>query len=103
LLLLHLQSLDVLAEVVAVTLELSCEELLFGFSLDNWDNYVEQASAHATCLRNTKSAFQPAYVMSCCVASCTHCQCGAVRPLQAGSHEQAKGIQGYLYLSGHRA
>jgi hypothetical protein len=32
----------VLAEVVAVTLELSCEELLFGFSLDNWDDYVEQ-------------------------------------------------------------
>lgn len=40
------QSIEVLAEVVAVTLELSCEELMFSFSLDNWDNYVEQVSAH---------------------------------------------------------
>ncbi|KAF6261116.1 hypothetical protein COO60DRAFT_1637017 [Scenedesmus sp. NREL 46B-D3] len=38
----HMQSLDVLAEVVAVTLELSCDELLFGFSLDNWDDFAEQ-------------------------------------------------------------
>jgi hypothetical protein len=44
---LSLQSLDVLAEVVAVTLELSCEELLFGFSLDNWDDYVEQVRTHS--------------------------------------------------------
>lgn len=38
----HIQSVDVVAEVVAVTLELSNEELMFSFSLDNWDNYVEK-------------------------------------------------------------
>eukprot|EP00878_Enallax_costatus_P027731 GHUV01029880.1.p1 GENE.GHUV01029880.1~~GHUV01029880.1.p1 ORF type:complete len:262 (+),score=98.63 GHUV01029880.1:1719-2504(+) len=38
-----MQSIDVVAEVVAVTLELSTEELMFAFSLDNWDDYVEKS------------------------------------------------------------
>lgn len=38
----HIQTVDVVAEVIAVTLELSREELMFAFSLDNWDNYVEK-------------------------------------------------------------
>jgi hypothetical protein len=38
------QPLEVLADVVAVTLHLSSEELLFSFSLDNWDEFVEQVS-----------------------------------------------------------
>lgn len=54
---LPLQSLDVLAEVVAVTLELSCEELLFGFSLENWDDYVEQVGALGTCTAVWSPAF----------------------------------------------
>eukprot|EP00775_Hariotina_reticulata_P012144 gene12144-12282_t len=37
-----MQPLDVLADVVAVTLHLSSEELLFSFSLDNWEDFVEQ-------------------------------------------------------------
>ena len=56
---LPLQSLDVLAEVVAVTLELSCEELLFGFSLDNWDDYVEQVGALDACTVVWFPGFQP--------------------------------------------
>lgn len=39
-----MQPLEVLADVVAVTLHLSSEELLFSFSLDNWDEFVEQVS-----------------------------------------------------------
>jgi hypothetical protein len=71
--LLLLQSLDVLAEVVAVTLELSCEELLFGFSLDNWDNYVEQVGIllYAVVLCTT---LQPQ------LSTCKNCQgCSAAK------------------------
>jgi hypothetical protein len=39
-----LQPLLVTADVVPVTLEVSDEELMFSFSLDNWDDYVEQVS-----------------------------------------------------------
>lgn len=35
----------VAADVVPVTLDLSDEELLFSFSLDNWDDHVQQVRA----------------------------------------------------------
>lgn len=38
------QPLLVAADVVPVTLDVSDEELLFTFSLDNWDDHVQQAS-----------------------------------------------------------
>jgi hypothetical protein len=43
-LLLCMQPLLVAADVVPVTLDVSDEELLFTFSLDNWDDHVQQAS-----------------------------------------------------------
>jgi hypothetical protein len=62
---LFLQSLDVLAEVVAVTLELSCEELLFGFSLDNWDDFVEQVCTLGSCYSTQSCAATAAYEQRC--------------------------------------
>lgn len=37
-----LQSILVSADVVPVTLDVSDEELVFTFSVDNWDDHVEQ-------------------------------------------------------------
>lgn len=39
------------ADVVPVTLEVSDEELLFSFSLDNWDDHVEQVNVLCTCMQ----------------------------------------------------
>lgn len=36
------QSVEVVADVVAVSLELSADELLFAFGPDNWEHHVEQ-------------------------------------------------------------
>ncbi len=38
----NLQMLDVAAEVVPVSLDLSSEEMSFAFSFDNWDPHVDQ-------------------------------------------------------------
>jgi hypothetical protein len=50
------QSLLLTADVVPVTLELSDEELMFTFSLDNWDDHVEQVSTASHCPLQARTA-----------------------------------------------
>lgn len=60
----HMLSFGVTANVSAVNVELSSEELTFEFSLDKWDDYVEKVRSMLKCVMQPRALF-PLEVVQC--------------------------------------
>lgn len=64
-----LQSLLVCADVVPVTLDVSEEEVMFAFGLDNWDSHVEQVRGESAGKERGAGSGEDMYGWRCC---CRH-------------------------------
>lgn len=89
----HIQSLDILADVVAVTLDLSSEELVFAFGLENWDDYVEQVRfCQQQKTQGSRYVPQQSLLFPACPTTCVGSAHAPVRGVNIQVHRQKSAV-----------